>query len=529
MADNTDNGAGVPVATRSVTYSGDAAQNAQVVGLVAFAGSDDAKTATDLPGDATNGLDVDITRLPAAAVQSGTWNSGTSADTALTIDTTGLSSALVLVTRSGTVSGGVLSFEWSPDGGTTWFFLKLVQSSGDNAGTYAATQSLSGTNSTVWGGPVGGATQFRVRLSTVISGVGSITVLVTGGAGAPTGMPVYVANSSTVPINVTPTQSAVGLLEVTASGRQAKDAPQSANNPVVLGGIGYATGAAPSANSGNGRIAPLLTDLYGHLKTTVVDANGVNSVVVEGVAALSDPGGMQLLARRRDSLSTETTTDGHNTALNSTGKGELYVKHVDSVPVTNTGTFATQVDGAALTALQLIDDPVKTDDAGFTAATDKVGMMGALAVAIGADPDAADANDAAAPITNRHRVQFVIGGHPNVLTLKHTTITTAVTDAAIITVGSGNKICVTRLTATLDNASTVFPTVLIGFGATNTPTTTGVLAAHGGVPAGGGFTIGDGSGVIGQGADGDDLRVTTTGNATGNGLQICVSYFLLPS
>lgn len=51
-------------ATRSVTYSGDTA-HAQVVGLVGFSGSDDAKTAADIPGDATNGLDVDVTRLPA--------------------------------------------------------------------------------------------------------------------------------------------------------------------------------------------------------------------------------------------------------------------------------------------------------------------------------------------------------------------------------------------------------------------------------------------------------------------------------
>lgn len=65
MADNTTTGTGVAVATRSVTYSGDAAQNAQVVGLVAFSGADDAKTANDLPGDATNGLDVDVTRVPA--------------------------------------------------------------------------------------------------------------------------------------------------------------------------------------------------------------------------------------------------------------------------------------------------------------------------------------------------------------------------------------------------------------------------------------------------------------------------------
>lgn len=42
--------------------------------------------------------------------------------------------------------------------------------------------------------------------------------------------------------------------------------------------------------------------------------------------------------------------------------------------VTNAGTFAVQVDGDALTALQLIDDAVFTDDAAFTAGTSK-GMM----------------------------------------------------------------------------------------------------------------------------------------------------------
>lgn len=155
--------------------------------------------------------------------------------------------------------------------------------------------------------------------------------------------------------------------------------------------------------------------------------------------------------------------------------------------------------------------------------------VGAKAIAHGTNPAAVAAGDITDVYANRHGIPFAIGGHPNVLTLKHTTITTAVTDAAIVSVSAGSKIVVTRLTATLDNASTVFPTALIGFGAANTPTTTGVLAAHGGVPAGGGFNIGDGSGILGIGGDGEDLRVTTTGNATGNGLQIVVSYFTVDS
>lgn len=49
---------------------------------------------------------------------------------------------------------------------------------------------------------------------------------------------------------------------------------------------------------------------------------------------------------------------------------------VPSHAVTNAGTFATQVDGAALTALQKIDDPVLVDDAAFTPATSSVMMAG---------------------------------------------------------------------------------------------------------------------------------------------------------
>lgn len=155
--------------------------------------------------------------------------------------------------------------------------------------------------------------------------------------------------------------------------------------------------------------------------------------------------------------------------------------------------------------------------------------IGYRAIAHGSNPTAVAAADRSDALCNRAGIPFAIGGHPNIVTVKHTTITTAVTDAAIITVSTGLRIVVTSFTVTLDNASTVFPTVLIGFGTANTPTTTGVIGAHGGVPAGGGFSRGDGSGIIGIGADNEDLRVTTTGNATGNGLQIVVGYYTIES
>ena len=70
-----------------------------------------------------------------------------------------------------------------------------------------------------------------------------------------------------------------------------------------------------------------------------VDTIGGGTQDTEDVASVADPVGNQLIARRRDSLSAETTTDGDNTALNSTSKGELYVKHVDTIAVTQSGTW----------------------------------------------------------------------------------------------------------------------------------------------------------------------------------------------
>jgi hypothetical protein len=74
---------------------------------------------------------------------------------------------------------------------------------------------------------------------------------------------------------------------------------------------------------------------------------GGGTQYTEDDASASNPTGTQLIARRRDSLSSETTTDGDVTAVNSTAKGELYVKHVDSIPVTDNGGSLT-IDASSL-------------------------------------------------------------------------------------------------------------------------------------------------------------------------------------
>lgn len=131
-----------------------------------------------------------------------------------------------------------------------------------------------------------------------------------------------------------------------------------------------------------------------------IDSFGGGTQYTEDVASAVDPIGNQTIARRRDSLSAETTTDGDNTALNCTSKGELYVKHIDAIPVTDNAGSLT-IDGSVtanagtnlntsalnleatqasvLTAVQLIDDTVVTLGTDtYTEATSKGQTVGAV-------------------------------------------------------------------------------------------------------------------------------------------------------
>jgi hypothetical protein len=211
------------------------------------------------------------------------------------------------------------------------------------------------------------------------------------------------------------------------------------------------------------------------------------------------------------------------------------ITSVPSHAVTNAGVFAVQVDGNALTALQLLDDTVFADDAAFTIGTSKVTVAGGAVVAHGA-PDAADAGDAGAPLMNRHRVLFTQGGHPNVKSAVYNCTGSTTDDNIMAAIAGGTKYAVTRITITLDQACTVGVAVRIGFGTANVPAlgaanadaVDDVLFYHPGMVPGSMHTVGDGSGLLGVGADGAELRITA-GAATGGTLGVVVTYYPIES
>lgn len=209
---------------------------------------------------------------------------------------------------------------------------------------------------------------------------------------------------------------------------------------------------------------------------------------------------------------------------------------VPSHPVTNAGTFAVQVDGAALTALQILDDAIIADDAAFTVGTTKVSMAGGYAVAHGANPDAADAGDAGAILMNRHRIPFMMGGHPNTVSAEYLSTGNITDDNILPAISAGTKYVITGITVAASAANTTNATVRIGFGATTVPAqgatnadaVAKVVMSLPGIPPGGGAVKGNGGGIVGVGGDGEELRVTITNMATGN-LTIVVDYYTIES
>lgn len=158
--------------------------------------------------------------------------------------------------------------------------------------------------------------------------------------------------------------------------------------------------------------------------------------------------------------------------------------------------------------------------------------IGYKAIAHGTNPTAVAANDRTDAYANRHGVPFVIGGHPNIQSLEFE-FTAAMTNAALITVSAGTKIVVTGVMVFVSKATTVNVGVRIGFAAATLPAvstsgTAGIILSADGIGPGGGANRGGVGGMLGVGADGEDLRVTSSVPTTGN-LRVTVTYYTIES
>lgn len=161
--------------------------------------------------------------------------------------------------------------------------------------------------------------------------------------------------------------------------------------------------------------------------------------------------------------------------------------------------------------------------------------LGAEAIAHGANPTTVAAGDRTQLYANQAGVPFVIGGHPNIISRGVLVVAAdgAQADISLLAalVAADERVIVTRVTVLADKANSVDVGVQIGFGTANVPTATttgvsGMVVDHRGIPAGGGVTVGDGSGIIAVGGLGEELRYDCEA-PTGGALTIQVSYYVI--
>jgi hypothetical protein len=246
---------------------------------------------------------------------------------------------------------------------------------------------------------VGGNHYQRVKLTD--GTVDSSTVINAGGGVEANALRVTVASDSTGVLSV---DDNGGSLTVDGSVSLAAAVPAGNNN---IGDVDVASIAAGDNNIGNVDIVTVPADPFGVNADAAVAAGAAGSIQAK----------LRLMTSQLDSIKTAVeildntvagselqvdvltapTTVVTNTQLSVVGSGteaaaqrvtiatdSTGVLSVDdngsSLTVDNGGTFAVQVNGAALTALELLDNTIHVDDAAtFTPATGSVSMVGFLA------------------------------------------------------------------------------------------------------------------------------------------------------
>ena len=226
-----------------------------------------------------------------------------------------------------------------------------------NAGTFAVQVD---NTVTVASHAVTNAGTFAAQVTSIAAGdnnVGNVDIVTVPAPLSTTG-----TGTEATALRVTIATDSTGVLSVddnggvlTVDGTVTANLAAGTNN---IGDVDVLTIAAGDNNIGNVDVASI-----------AAGDNNIGNVDVVTVPA--DPFGANA-----DAASATGSISAKLRFIAGTGIPVTNTVTVASHAVTNAGTFATQVDGAALTALQLIDNPVFVDGAAFTPATSSVMVAG---------------------------------------------------------------------------------------------------------------------------------------------------------
>jgi hypothetical protein len=207
-----------------------------------------------------------------------------------------------------------------------------------------------------------------------------------------------------------------------------------------------------------------------------------------------------------------------------------------------TGTFAISAAalplpaGAATSALQLADGhgvAAAGDVAHDGADSGNPVKIGHQVVEFGADPPRASADsDRTNSTATPDGAQWVMAGHPNIITREFMSSDTEADTDMLGAVGATDHVVVMGLSVMVDGTVSNNPAVRIGFGATTVPTepatgagVNGVVLSHPGLVGGSGVERGNAGQPIAIGGAGEELRCDIS-TITGGQINIIITYYV---
>lgn len=284
--------------------------------------------------DASHGMPV---------AQQGTWNVGTV--TSITNPVT--------VTQSGTWNIGTLST------------ITNVVHVDDNAGSLTVDGAVAATQSGTW----------DIATVTTLTGItnvvhvddnsGSLTVDGTvtanqGTAAAGSGAwPITITNTSDTVVKPGDSVNNAIRVNVVAGG---------AGDGAILDGVSSSIKATVKNYTNSNPLTVRLTDTNGDYV-----AAGGGTQYTEDAPAAADPVGGAIIVVRDDSRAGSiTSTNGDNIALRGTNAGEVYVKHVDTIAVTQSGTWNVATVTTVTSLSQWAGNAIDTNSGNKSAGTLRV-------------------------------------------------------------------------------------------------------------------------------------------------------------
>lgn len=335
---------------------------------------------------------------------------------------------------------------------------------------------------------------------------GTVTVAIQGGglgpakvediasANADTGMAAMAIRKAT-PANTSDTDGDYEFLQMSAGRLWTSAALEAGTN--YVGKVRLTDGTTDA------EVVPLAG--FNASAVAVVDASG-NQITsfgggteyTEDAAAAANPTGAAVILVRQDTLSASTVSaDGDNIAARSTSKGELYVKHTDSIPSAGDVAHDTADSG----------NPIKV---GY-----KAKNLGSLITPV-TDGDRVNG------LSDRYGAQFVVQGSSFIQAV-NADYASSQSNVAIITAAANETVRVYTLLVNIDYDAQVAPSIYIGYGAASTPTTSKCIFANTGMVPGC-YVVPFGAPT--QGASGEDLRITCDAPGNGN-ISVQVVYDLV--